>query len=122
MCTIVSFVYYQWRLMEENGYLSCLTSIGSKIQKLNATKDLARNNKDWKILSEEEVNSLVSQIHDYDCNPTANQTLDLWNNKINIVLRKPKDEIEIIVWSNGQDETSGTDDDLVFPYGEKVPQ
>lgn len=121
LCGIVFFVYYQWRLQQEHGYLSCVASIGSEIQKLNAAKDLATNNKDWKILNEEEVTSLMSQVHGYDCNP-GNQTLDLWNNKINIALRKPKDRVEIIVWSNGGDGISGTKDDLVAPYGEKVPQ
>ena len=107
--------------MKEGGYFSCISSIASEIQKLNATKDLAGNSKDWKILSGEEVNSLISKVHGYDCS-VDNQTLDIWNNKLNIALRKPKDRIEIIVWSNGADKISGTSDDLVIPYGEKVPQ
>jgi len=121
LCGIVSFVYYQWRLLEENGYHSCLTSVASEIQKLDAAKNLAGNNKDWKILSEEEINSLTSQIHDYNCSGN-NENLDLWNNKINIALRKPKDRVEIIIWSNGADKISGTGDDLVFPFEEKIPQ
>ena len=121
LCGIVYFVYYQWRLMDENAYYSCISSIASEIQKSNAAKDLAANIKDWKILSEAEVNLLLSQVHGYDCS-VDNQTLDLWNNKLNIALRKPKDRVETFVWSNGKDGISGTNDDLVVPYGEKIPQ
>jgi hypothetical protein len=119
---IAILVYFAWRNMVENGYHSCVASIASEIQKLNTTKDLAINSKDWKILSEEEVDSLMSQVHGYDCGGVENQTLDLWNNKLNIALRKPEDRIEVFVWSNGSDEISGTDDDLVIPWGEKIPQ
>jgi hypothetical protein len=122
LCGIVILVYLGWCNMVENDYHSCVASISSEIQKLNATEDLAANSKDWKILSEEEVDSLMSQVHGYDCGGVENQTLDLWNNKLNIALRKPKDRIEVFVWSNGRDEMSGTNDDLVIPWGEKVPQ
>ena len=120
LCGFVYFVYYQWQLMEKNGYLSCISSIAGAVQKSDAAKELAGNNKNWKILNEDEVNLLLSQVHGYDCS-VDNQTLDLWNNKLNIALRKPKDRVEIFVWSNGKDEISGTEDDLVIPYGEKVP-
>ena len=123
LCGIVFFVYHSFREMKDEGYRSCIASIASEIEKSNTTKDLAPNSRDWKILSEEQVNSLMSQIHARnDCGGVENQTLDLWNNKLNIALRKPKDRIEVFVWSNGRDEISGTDDDLVIPYGEKVPQ
>ena len=118
---IAYFVYYQWRLMEENAYLSCISSIAGVIQKLDAAKELAGNNRNWKILSGGEVDLLLSQVHGYDCS-VDNQTLDLWNNKLNIALRKPENVVEILVWSNGRDEISGTEDDLVIPYSEKVPQ
>jgi len=108
--------------MEDGGYLSCIASIASKIEKSDKGKRLAEQNKDWKILNDEELNSLMSQIQGGDCGKYPNQTLDIWNRKINVALRKPKDRIEIIIWSNGQDGVSGTDDDLVIPWGEKAPK
>lgn len=113
--------YFSWRKMTIEGYHSCIASIANEVWKLDATKDLAANNKNWKILSEVEANSILSQVHGYDCS-VADTTLDIWNNRINIALRKPSDKVEIMVWSNGADEISGTDDDLVIPWGEKVPK
>jgi hypothetical protein len=63
----------------------------------------------------------LSQIQGYDCGGIENQTLDLWNNRINVALRKPTNRHGIIVWSNGADGKSGTEDDLVAPFGEKIP-
>jgi hypothetical protein len=118
LCSVLVLAYHGWRQLEEGGYYSCIASIASEIQKSDTAKSLSANNKDWKILSEKEVNSLMSQIHGNDCGRVSNQTLDIWNNKINIALRKPKDTLEVIVWSKGSDEISGTADDLVIPYGE----
>ena len=73
-------------------------------------------------MSEEEVNSLTSDVRGYDCGKNNNQNLDIWNRKINIALRKPTDKIEIILWSNGRDGILGTNDDLVIPYGQTVPK
>ena len=114
-------VHTLWENMTEAGYHSCVASIASKIHKLNSVEVLAANNKEWKILSESDVNFLMSQVQGYDCGGVDNQTFDPWSNRINIAL-KTTDIVEIIVWSNGVDEISGTDDDLVIPYGEKVPQ
>ena len=122
LCGVLVLSYRGWHQLKEGGYYSCIASIASEVQKSDTAKNLAENNKDWKILSEEEVNSLMSQIHGNDCGEVGNQTIDIWNNKMNIALRKPKDTVEFIVWSNGSDEISGTADDLVIPYGEKVPQ
>ncbi|CAN5252796.1 hypothetical protein BH20ACI1_BH20ACI1_27220 [soil metagenome] len=121
LCGIAIFAYRNYRKMEEYGYLSCISSIASEIQKLNDTKNLAGNSKEWKMLSEAEVNSLISQVHGYDCS-VEDQTLDLWNKKLNIALSKSKDRVYVFVWSNGADKISGTHDDLIISYGEKVPQ
>jgi hypothetical protein len=120
-CCLIYFGYNIWQEAEDSAYQSCIASVYSEIYKTEATKDLTIENKDWKILSQEEVNSLMSKVHGGDCGKYNNQTLDIWNRKINIALKKPTDRIEIIIWSNGRDGISGTEDDLVIPYGEKVP-
>ena len=89
---------------------------------MGATKDLTSKNNNWKILNEDEVNSLMQQVHGRNCVRSDNPSLDSWNHRLNIALRKPKDFQDIIIWTNGRDGISGTEDDLVMPYGEKVPQ
>jgi len=121
-CCLVYFGYNTWQESEEAAYESCIGSAFSEIHKSEATKDLIIENKDWKILSEKEINSLMAKVHGGDCGKYNNQTLDIWKRKINIALRKPADRVEVIIWSNGRDGISGTKDDLVIPYGEKVPQ
>ena len=106
--------------MVEAGYHSCIASIASVIQKSETAKNLVENGKDWRVLNEQEVDILMSQVQGYDCS-VDNQTLDIWNNRINVALRK-RGIIEVVVWSNGADGISGTEDDLVIPFGEKVPQ
>ncbi len=107
--------------MKESAYLSCLASIASEAWKLDATKNLATKNEEWRILSDEESTLLLTHVQGYDCGGFDNQTLDLWDNRVNIALRKLTNRHEIIVWSNGADGQSGTEDDLVAPFGEKVP-
>lgn len=119
---IASILFNVWQYFDESGYVSCLYSVAGEIEMLDKTKSLSAKSSDWKILSEEEVIALMSQIHGYDCGKTSNQTLDMWSHRINIALRRPNRRLEISVWSNGRDNISGTNDDLVFPYGEKPPQ
>lgn len=121
-CSLFIFLYWIWREMEDAGYESCIASISSKIEQSNITENLIGENRNWKILSEEEVIFLMSNIRGGDCGRFGDQTVDLWNRRINIALRSREYPIHVIIWSNGQDGISGTDDDLVIPYGEKLPK
>lgn len=116
------FAYEVWKSAEEGAYLSCISSAANKIQKSDEGKNLAEQNQDWKILSQNETDSLMSKIHGGDCGKYPNQTLDVWNQKINIALRKPENNVYVMVWSNGRDGISGTEDDLVIPWGDKAPK
>jgi len=77
---------------------------------------------DWKILSESETTFSMQNIRGSDCGGFNNPILDLWNHRINIALRKSSSYPQIIIWSNGKDNISGTNDDLVIPYGQTVPK
>jgi len=47
----------------------------------------------------------------------------LKDNNLKIAVRKnSKSGYMVMVWSKGFDNISGTEDDIVIPYGEKVPQ
>jgi hypothetical protein len=119
----VSYVVYKgWRQLEDNGYLSCLASIQNEIHKSDFVKDLVSSDGQWKILTAEQVDLLMSKIQPYDCGKYKNPAIDLWGNRIQVALRKPADKIEIFVWSKGHNGISSTEDDLVIPWGEKPPQ
>ncbi len=102
--------------------MSCIGSVTGEIQKLDDTKVLIPKDSNWKILSADETNLLMQKVRGGDCSNFDKPVLDLWNHRINIALRKPPNNPEIIIWSNGKDNISGTDDDLVVPYKVKVPK
>ncbi len=121
-CIFSFWAYNIWRGAEDSAYMSCLGSVANEIQKLDDTKALIPKDSNWKILSADETNLLMQKVHGGDCSNFDNPVLDLWNHRINIALRKSSNYPEIIIWSNGKDNISGTDDDLVMPYGVKVPK
>jgi hypothetical protein len=120
-CCLVYFGYNTWQESEKAAYESCIASITGEIQKLESAKNLFPTNNDWKILSESEITLLMQNIRGTDCGGFNNPALDLWNHRINIAL-KSSNYPQIIIWSNGKDNISGTDDDLIIPYGQKVPK
>ena len=122
LCGAVYFAYGLWRSAKDTAYESCLASIAGDIEMMDRSKSLVAQSNDWKFLNNEEVSSLLSQTRGGDCGKYPDKTLDIWNRKINIALRKPATKLELFVWSNGHDGVSGTDDDLVIPWNEKVPK
>jgi len=121
-CGFIFWAYNIWRVAEDAAYMSCISSITNEIQKLDDTKVLIPKDSNWKILSADETNFLMQKVRGGDCSNFDNLILDLRNHRINIALRKPPNYPEIIIWSNGKDNISGTDDDLVVPYRVKVPK
>ncbi len=119
--SVAYFAYGFWRNVVEGDYLSCLGSVSNEIQTLEATKDLTSKNNNWKILNDDEVNFLMQKVRGGDCGGFDNPILDIWNHRINIALRKSTEYPDMIIWSNGRDNVSGTEDDLIMPYGKKVP-
>jgi hypothetical protein len=120
----VALIFYQlWIAMREAAYPSCLGSIATGIQETEAVKDLTPSNgADWKVLSEKEVDLLLSQFQPGDCLGFENTAVDFWGNRIQVALRAPTGGFDIKVWSRGPDGISSTEDDLVIPWGEKPPQ
>ncbi len=121
-CCFVYFGYNTWQEAEESAYLSCLGSVNNEIQKSEFARSLFPTSDDWKILSESKLTFLMQNVRGSDCGRFNNPILDLWNHKINIALRNSSSYPQIIIWSNGKDNVSGTDDDLVIPYGQAVPK
>ena len=122
LCAFSFCAYDVWRKSEESAYKSCIYSVASAIQNSEARKNLFLDNSNWKILNDEETDFLMSQIQGGDCSRFDNPTLDLWNHRINIALRNSISYPEIVIWSNGRDGISRTDDDLVIPYKQSIPK
>jgi hypothetical protein len=121
-CCLIYFGYNTWQKSEEAAYESCIGSLTNEIQKSESAKNLFPASDDWKILSESETTFLMQNVRGSDCGRFNNPILDLWNHRINIALRKSSNYPQIIIWSNGKDNISGTDDDLVVPYKQAVPK
>jgi len=121
-CCLIYFGYNTWEQSEKAAYESCIGSVTNEIQKSEFAKNLFPVSDDWKILSESETTFLMENVRGSDCGGFNNPVLDLWNHRINIALRKSPSYPQIIIWSNGKDSISGTDDDLVTPFGQKVPK
>ncbi len=121
-CTLFYFGNKASQAMDETAYMSCLGSVSTAIKNSNELDKFAVNQPDWKILSEDETKLLMQNIRGGDCGQSDNQALDLWNHQIRIALKKKSDKINFAVWSIGADGISGTEDDIIFPEYEKIPQ
>ncbi|CAN5214161.1 hypothetical protein BH20ACI2_BH20ACI2_03970 [soil metagenome] len=71
----------------------------------------------WKQLSDADARILLSETTPGDCGRTQDITRDLWGRKVHVALRNSSEVMKVIVWSDGYDGITGTDDDLVAPWG-----
>lgn len=102
--------------MKEAAMLECLSSIANEVDKAVRQKQVEINNQPRE-LTESEVKDLLSKINAYSCHNSQ-----LSPKEIHIAIGEVNkiSQIRIKVWTNGNDGTAGTDDDLVIPWGEKV--
>jgi len=113
-----------WRNARANGYKSCLASLVDQVWKRESTRELANMSSDWVILSADEVDRLMIDVKGTDCGGFDDPRLDFYGNRINIALRQERKDRwpPIVIWSNGADGISRTDDDIVMPYGQTIPK
>lgn len=117
-------IFISWRSMKESGYQSCLASMMGPIVMQKALDKTEEQSDSWRILGDEELEQVMSSVRPTDCAPSDDRKLDIWNNKIHIALRKNNkgNWPHIMIWSNGRDGIENTSDDLIVPYGEKIPR
>ena len=113
-----------WWEMNETAYWSCIASLTDKIEGQTAAAEIQAGNFDWKLLDDDEFDRVMSGVKGDDCGRFDDPKLDLQQKKIHIALRKKVEGRmpSIIIWSDGRDGISGTVDDVVMPYGEKIPR
>jgi hypothetical protein len=120
--TIVYFGVTIWRSTRDTAYLSCVSSLTDKVLSQEKAQLWMAENKDWKILSEEEIDLLMANVKGSDCSGIGDTRYDFWNKRINIALRTRTDkDFGIVIWSDGRDGLPATGDELVAPYGHEVP-
>ena len=101
--------------------MSCIASIPDHISHLDIVREWVPKDGSWKILNDEEKR-IVMQGFRGDCYRFPNPRLDAQDNPINIAIKIGEKLPETRVWSNGLDGISGTDDDVVMPYGREIPK
>lgn len=113
-----------WRSMKETAYESCLASMMGPILRQKALDKTDEQSEAWRILDDAELDLLMSRTRPTDCGGVNDLKLDRWNNKIHIALRKNNNENwpPIVIWSNGRDGIENTSDDIIAPYGQKIPR
>lgn len=68
-------------------------------------------------LTQSEIELVLSESQYLDCRDKSTLSRDVHIAVGDVNERSPS---KIKVWTNGDDDVAGTDDDLVIPYGEKV--
>ncbi len=115
--------FWVYRFINEEQYPSCLGSLYAPIMRQKATQDLAETAYDWKTLSDAEFELVMRDVRGGDCNNLDDPKLDAQGNRINIAVRRLQNDgsPSMMIWSNGRDEISGTDDDVFVPFGPRAP-
>jgi hypothetical protein len=123
LCAISFVAWSIWQYNTVEGYRSCLASLSDKVVRQKQARDWMAENKDWKILNETEVDSLMQDLKGGDCSRRDDLSRDPWNNKLNIALRTQTEAtMGIIIWSNGPDGAYRTGDEMVYPYESEIPR
>ena len=121
----VAFVIYKsWQSMNAAAYDACVASLTDDIWHQQETKDLAERSTGWKILSKDEIDLVIKNVKGGDCSQSADLRFDPQKHRVNVAIRKDERGAwpPIIIWSNGPDGEEGTEDDVVMPYGLKIPR
>ena len=142
ICAKILHVLNQTDRAAEYSYIA---SVGSFVYSFSTDEvcEITNNlGEEWRLLSESEYTKLAHSMSRSDYIDRSNRSnlsyepgeilLDHWNHHILIAGRKVRDILivgrkvpgekpEFIVWSKGPDGISGTDDDIIFPYGSFPP-
>jgi hypothetical protein len=118
-------IWYAWREMEDAAYESCIASVMSDIHRridagsVNMSRFELPTGEKWKKLSDADARVLLSETTPGDCGRTQDITRDRWGRNVHVALRNSSEFYKVGVWSDGGDGITGTDDDLVAPWGRR---
>ncbi|CAN5438111.1 hypothetical protein BH10ACI1_BH10ACI1_14210 [soil metagenome] len=119
---LLSFAFfYIWKITKAEILRECVSSVaGDIVEHWRATEDFSRNSENWYVLTDDEAKSVLSnEMINFDgCRNLTSKPQDMKDKNLKIAFKGSK----IMVWSRGFDNISGTEDDILMPYGEKVPE
>lgn len=104
-----------WKSGEEAAVNSCLYSILEVVNKANKAGKLQIPDK-ARELTQTEIEQLLEN-QGLDCKDKSNLSREV---HVAVGDVNEHTDLKMKVWTNGDDEIAGTDDDLVVPFGEKV--
>lgn len=108
-----------WRDEQKGAVFSCVSSIAAALTHAEKAVDVSSH---WRLLHDGELADLLGSRPGFDCARTSRPFADVWNNALQAAVRRHSSGgLEFRVWSVGPDGRSNTPDDIVVPYGEKVP-
>jgi len=124
LCSFIYMIVVGVRSVLETGYASCVSSLTDAILKQEVAIAIQEKHENWKILDDAQLDLVMSAVKPGDCNPNSDPKFDYWGNRIHVALRKESKDRwpPIIVWSDGRDGISNTEDDIVMPYGQAIPK
>ena len=103
---------------------SCLSSVNAFLAAEQPAASLLPSPPVWSTLDQTESDRLLKSAEPGRClhGSTGTSTTDPWGQPIHIAIRSSAGrKTEYLLWSAGPDRISGTEDDVVVPYGEKPP-
>jgi hypothetical protein len=122
---LLAFVtsYLALNFLQRESLQSCVNEVGSDIVEYSKSlPKLTKNDGSWYVLNAVEAKAILSNEIKNPCSKFNFQPQDMTNNEYQIAVRGLSgSSYEVIVWSKGFDNISGTKDDIIFPSGEKPP-
>lgn len=104
---------------------SCVSSVAGDIAEYSAEiRKFAQNAENWYVLTDEEAKIIFSneRITFSDCSKLKSQPQDLTQRNPRIAVKKRGEQsFELLIWSKGFDNISGTEDDIGSSSDEKIP-
>ncbi len=122
---IFAFLIYIISNYVKNSMLrSCVSSVESDLAEYSADKlhNFAQSSESWYVLSDDEAKSALENISPQNCSQSNFQPQDMKERKFKIAVKgNGEHSFRVMVWSKGFDNISGTEDDFIKSFGEKVP-
>ena len=124
---ILSVVFHKiWISAQRAAIHSCVSSIASDIVEYsNDIGNFAQSRENWYVLTDSQAKEILSDknINFEDCVQVNSKPQDIKEKTLKIAVRKNSESgFRVMAWSKGFDNTSGTEDDIVSPFGEEVPE
>lgn len=124
---ILSVVFHKiWVSAQRAALHSCMSNIvGDIVEHSNEIGNFAQSSKNWYVLTDGQVKAILldERVKFEDCSQLNSKPQDMKEKTFRVAVRKNSEYgFSVMAWSKGFDNISGTENDIVIPYDEKVPE